>query len=399
MRILKKVLLFIAKPLGILSLYHFLLAWAGDIVYRHPSKEMVIIGVTGTKGKTTVIEIINAILEAAHKKVVLSSSNRFQVGNKTWINDTGNTMPGRMFIQKLLRQGVGAGCEYGLIEVVSEGIVQYRNRFIDFDVAVFIGLHPEHIEAHGSLEKYRDAKLAFFRDVVKFSSKKEKYFIINKNNPHSKYFIDVAGDEGAVLYEKYLGELRLAGDFNRENAAAAAAVTRALGIPDVTIRTAIASFPGVPGRMEFVQKEPFAVIVDYAHTPDSLEAVYETLKKDNKLICVFGSAGGGRDKWKRPKLGEVASKYCDEIILTNEDPFDENPDKILDEIKSKISIGEGKLHEILDRRRAIEKAIGLAGTGDVVVITGKGSEPYIRITGGKRVPWSDVKAVHGALAS
>lgn len=398
MRILKKVLLFIAKPLGILSLYHFLLAWAGDIVYRHPSKEMVIIGVTGTKGKTTVIEIINAILETAHKKVVLSSSNRFQVGNKTWINDTGNTMPGRMFIQKLLRQGVGAGCEYGLIEVVSEGIVQYRNRFIDFDVAVFIGLHPEHIEAHGSLEKYRDAKLAFFRDVVESSSKKEKYFIINKNNPHSKYFIDVAGD-GAVLYEKYLGELRLAGDFNRENAAAAAAVTRALGIPEVTIRTAIASFPGVPGRMEFVQKEPFAVVVDYAHTPDSLEAVYRTLKKDNKLICVFGSAGGGRDKWKRPKLGKVASKYCDEIILTNEDPFDENPDMILDEIKSKISIGEGKLHIILDRRRAIEKAIGLAGARDAVVITGKGSEPYIRVAGGKRVPWSDAGVVRETLAS
>jgi len=211
MKALKKALLLIAKPTGILNLYHLFLAWLGRLIYKNPSSDLVVIGVTGTKGKTTVIEIINAILEAAGKKVVLSSSNRFQVGDKDWINDTGNTMPGRMFIQKLLRQGVDAGCEYGIVEVVSEGVVQHRNRFIDFDVAVFIGLHPEHIEAHGSLEKYRDAKLAFFRDVVKSSGKEKKYFVISKNNPHSKYFVDVAEDGETILYDKYPDELNLIG--------------------------------------------------------------------------------------------------------------------------------------------------------------------------------------------
>jgi len=397
---IKKAIIALIKPLGILRVYHFLLAWASNILYRHPSGKLVVIGVTGTKGKSTVVELLNTIFKEAGEKVVLSSSIRFQVGGNSWANSTGNTMPGRGYIQKLLRDGVSAGCKYGIIEVVSEGTIQNRHKFIDFDAAIFTGLHPEHIESHGSLEKYRDAKLKFFRDVKKYSKKGNKKFVINKNNEHSKYFIDVAGNEEVVLYDRYNGALKLVGDFNKENAAAAAAVARSLGISDEVIGRALRAFTGVPGRMEFVKREPFSVVVDYAHTPDSLEAVYKTLKPEGekKLICVLGSAGGGRDKWKRPKLGEIASRYCDEIILTDEDPFDEDPRVILLDIEAGISNSSIRVREVLDRREAIRHAINLAGNGDVVVITGKGSEPYIRVSGGRRINWSDVGAVNESLA-
>jgi len=396
MRHLKNFLRGVAKSLGLLRLYHFVFAWLASIYYRHPSKKLTVIGVTGTKGKTTVVELINAILERAGKKVIVSSSNRFQIADRSWDNETGNTMPGRGFIQKLLRDGVRAGCEYALVEVVSEGVVQSRHRFIDFDIAVFIGLHPEHIESHGSLEKYREAKLGFFKYVKSHSKKKNKKFVINKNNEHSKYFADIAGRD-AVFYDTYSGELKIAGDFNRRNAAAAEEVAKILGISEKDIHAALADFNGVPGRMEFVQKEPFAVVVDYAHTPDSLEAVYKNLKSEGgNLICILGSAGGGRDKWKRPKMGEIAAKYCGEIILTNEDPFDENPEKILEEIEGGIS--EKHAEKIMDRKKAMERAVSLARDGDTVVVTGKGSEKYIRVADGKKIAWSDKGILSEILA-
>ena len=396
MRQIKKIIRGVAKAFGVLRIYHFFLAWGTSAIYGHPSRKIKVVGVTGTKGKSTVVELLNSILTSAGEMVVLSSSNRFQVGEKSWDNNTGNTMPGRGKIQKLLRDGVKAGCSYGIVEVVSEGIVQHRNKFIDFDIAVFIGLHPEHIESHGSLEKYREAKLSFFRDVKKHSKKKNKKFVLNKNNEHGKYFAEIAGDD-AVFYGTYGGPLTIAGDFNRENAAAAVEVARIFGISEDVIEKALQKFPGVPGRMEFIQEEPFRVVVDYAHTPDSLEIVYRNLKSGGGgLICVLGSAGGGRDKWKRPKLGKIASENCREIILTDEDPFDEDPVQILKEIKSGISnskIQTSNVYEILDRKEAIRKAVELARDGDTVIVTGKGSEKYIRVRNGKRIPWSDRNAV------
>ena len=257
---------------------------------------------------------------------------------------------------------------------MSEGVLQYRHRFIDFDVAVFTGLHAEHIESHGSIEKYRAAKVRFFQDIRRFSNKKPKHFIVNSNNVHTPHFTNVIDDNDIVRYGKYSGKLKLVGDFNRENAAAAAAVAKAIGIKENIIEKALAEFSEIPGRMEFVQKTPFAVVVDYAHTPDSLDAVYGTLTKikpkNSKMICVLGSAGGGRDKWKRPKLGAIADRYCEEIILTNEDPFDENPAAIISDVKSGIPLNRKNVHEIVSRDDAITKAISSASLGDVVIITG-----------------------------
>ncbi|MBI2013475.1 MAG: hypothetical protein HYS87_01465 [Candidatus Colwellbacteria bacterium] len=393
------------------SVYHRFLSFIGPILYGFPSRKLFVIGVTGTKGKTTTIELINAGLEAAGHKTAISSSYRRKIGDKSDYKG-GNTMPGRFFLQKFLRNAAKEGCKYAIIEVTSEGVAQYRHRGIDFDAAVFLNLHPEHIESHGSFEKYRAAKVRFFEDVRKYSHKDNKNFFINREDANSKYFEEAAKGENIILYGKSDLKKQMAGEFNKLNIGAAEAVLKAVGVSRETIEKTFLAFNGVPGRMEYVQREPFAVVVDYAHTPDSLEAVYKTLTSgvmidhntENKrdLVCVLGSAGGGRDKWKRPKMGEIAAKYCREIILTNEDPYDEDPNQILSEIKSGISNFKfqiSNLYEILDRKEAIKKAISLAKLGDAVVITGKGSEPYIHVKGGKTLPWSDKKAVEKALSS
>ena len=186
----------------------------------------------------------------------------------------------------------------------------------------------------------------------------------------------------------------LKGDFNKYNILAATTVAENYGVSLDTIKKALAKINKIPGRMEFIEaSQPFKVVVDYAHTPDSLEMVYQTLKAQlsgsGKLIAVLGAAGGGRDKWKRPEFGRIAAKYCDEIILTNEDPYDENPFVILEQIES----GFSKLETILDRKEAIKKALTLAKEDDTVVITGKGSETSMALAGGKKIPWSDREIV------
>lgn len=402
-RSLKYLLTKILKSLGILSLYHLALAFAGALLYGFPSKKLKVIGVTGTKGKSTTLELVNAGLEAAGKKTVLSSSVRFKVGGKNVPNSTGNTMPGRGFLQKLMADGLKEGCEYALLEVVSEGVVQHRHRFIDFNAAAFVNLHPEHIEAHGGFENYRNAKLKFFKDIKKYSSKKDIRFFVNQDDENADYFINAVDRESVVLATRTNKDLKMKGDFNLQNAGIAEAILRFLEVSEEDIAKAFREFVGVPGRMEVVQETPFGIIVDYAHTPDSLEAVYASAKKIFKgdVIGVFGSMGslgplGGRDRWKRPKMGEIAERYCREIILTDEDPVDEEPAQILEEIAMGIK-DKGKVKKILDRRQAIGEALGLAREGDVVIISGKGSEPYIRVSKGKRIPWSDVGVVKELL--
>lgn len=394
-----------------LSFYHFLWSFLGAIFFGFPSKRIFVLGVTGTKGKSTVLELINTILEAADKKTALLSSIRIKINKDGRKNYFGNTMPGRAFIQRFLRRAVKAGCDYALIEVTSQGILQHRHRFIEWDAALFTNLAPEHIEAHGSFENYRQAKASFFRYIGK--SKGPKLFFINKDDSNAEYFREAAKDGQVILYSKqdpglknYSLKSGLLIDFNQDNIAAAAAFAESQGIDGETIKKALKNFPGVPGRMEIVQTEPFTVIIDYAHTPDSLEKVYQTIRnskfeilnskqilnsklQNSKLICVLGSAGGGRDKWKRPKMGEIAAKYCDEIILTNEDPYDEEPLEILRQIEAGII--NKKIYKILDRREAIKKALSLAQKGDIIIITGKGCEPWLHLAKGKKIPWDEKK--------
>lgn len=375
------------------DLVRLLMASLAAVFYRCPSRGIFVLGLTGTKGKTLTLELINAVLERAGKKTALLSSTRIKIDRESGENLTGNTMPGRAFIQRFLRRAVDRKMDYVLIEVTSEGIARHIHEHIDWDAGLFLNLHPEHIEAHGSFENYRSAKVEFFKYIAECSRKKPKYFFINKDDFNAKYFEEAAAKNKII----YFG-----GGFLRANYAAAEAVGRTLGLDEKIIKEALEEFKGLPGRMEFIQKKPFIVLIDYAHTPESLAEVYKYAVSLNprKIIGVLGSAGGGRDKWKRPKLGEIAAGFCDELVLTNEDPYDEDPLEIIEEIGrgAEESGSEVNLYKILDREEAIEKAVSLAGEGDAVLITGKGSEPYIHLARGKKLPWSDKKTALQALA-
>lgn len=410
-------------------IYHFLMAWAGSVWYGHPSRKLFVIGVTGTKGKSSTLEIINAVLETAGKKTALLGSVRRKVLHESKKGKTGNTMPGRFAIQGFLHDAVCAGAEFALIEVTSEGVLQHRHRFIDWDAAFFLNIAPEHIERHGSFENYRAAKVSFFEYCSK-SKKPTKYFFVNEDDENASWFADAAKQtkNGKLIFfslESFYEEASSYGndlisaegrrainewfvpDFNVTNAAAVWAFAKTQNIPWKTFMKALWEFQGVPGRFEFVQKEPFAVVVDYAHTPDSLEKAYDAVRPEavfgehGSLICLLGSAGGGRDKWKRPQMGKIAASKCDYLILTNEDPFDEDPEAILKEIERGFLEYSGRrtknYWKVVDRKEAMQKALSLAKDGDVVMMTGKGSESSIRIAHGKKIPWNEREVVEETL--
>ncbi|MEK7560675.1 MAG: UDP-N-acetylmuramyl-tripeptide synthetase [Patescibacteria group bacterium] len=405
-------------------IYHFVMAFAAAAFYCFPARRLIVIGVTGTKGKTTVVELLHAILEEAGHNTASLSSLRFRIRDQVIANDLKMTMPGRFFVQKFLREAVERGVTHVVLEVTSEGIKQYRHRFIGFNVAVMTNVRPEHIEAHGGFEEYLRAKLdLFWRLPAKTSA------VLNVDDPGHQRFraatrahIAEYGHAGIRRDDKFwpvrdasfgadrirfdLGgrEVRsaLRGEFNFYNILAAAAVALSLHINLRHIADGVARVKEIPGRMEFIQDKPFRVVVDYAHTPDSLGAVYGLLGgAGKKLICVLGAAGGGRDKWKRPEMGRIAADHCDAVFLTNEDPYDEDPQSIIADIAAgcvrretrKEKRGKRKerpeIHKILDRGRAIRAALEFAERGDTVVITGKGAEPWIMGPGGGKTPWDD----------
>ncbi len=395
--------------------YHAALAYAGAIIYGLPSRNLIVIGVTGTKGKSTVTYLISKILETKGEGVAAIGSLGYKIWDKEWPNTLKMTMPGRFKLQKFLSQAKKAGCKYVVLEVTSEGITQKRHLGITFDCAVFTNLHKEHIESHGSFEKYYEAKQELFKSSAnvhvinsddpnfelfsKFSSKKTIFYGIKSGEMKAT---NINTTKNQTIFNVYGTEFKinLTGEFNILNCLAALAVGAMYGINLPDTKPTLESIRSIPGRMEFIQREPFSIVVDYAHTPDSLEAVYKSLKTDkDKLICVLGAAGGGRDTWKRPEFGRIADKYCDEIILTNEDPYDEDPDQILSEIKSGITNDKLQMTKtILDRKEAIRKAISDAQPEDTVIITGKGSEISMAVSGNKKIPWSDKKIVEDILS-
>jgi UDP-N-acetylmuramoyl-L-alanyl-D-glutamate--2,6-diaminopimelate ligase len=398
--------------------YHFLLAFLAALFYGFPSQHLYVVGVTGTKGKTTVVELLHSILEESSAEIASLSSLRFRIGEEITDNDLKMTMPGRFFVQKFLREAVRRRCTYAVIEVTSEGIKQFRHRFINFDAALVTNVAPEHIEAHGSFELYLRAKLDLFWRLPKTG-----LAIINRDDPSWQRFSAATkaqkifyGKEGIesrgktkALRDLYLQNgisfdigshtitSNLQGEFNFYNICAALAFGLSRHMALERLARGIAKVAGIPGRMEYIKKEPFAVIVDYAHTPDSLQKVYETLRESgSKLICVLGSAGGGRDKWKRAEMGKIAGQFCSSVILTNEDPYDEDPESIIKDISSGVPHGANVTKKI-DRREAIKFALRLAGPGDTVVITGKGAEPWIMGPQGTKMPWDDRKIVREEL--
>lgn len=410
--------------------YHFFLAFCAAVFYRFPSRRLTVIGVTGTKGKTTVVELLHSILEAHGGYVASVSSRRFRIGKEESPNMLGMTMPGRFFLQHFFSRAVRKGCMYAVIEVTSQGIEQYRHRFIHFDMGVLTNIAPEHIEAHGGFEPYLRSKLDFFWRLPKYS-----IAVINRRDGQSNRVAAACGcektwyDRETIEYKKHIWPIRnlnignfgiigdvkghqikssLQGDVNIDNILAAVAAGLSLRVPFPAISRGIAEIKEIPGRMQIIQNKPFRVVVDYAHTPDSLERVYQSLEKKIHtaraygLICVLGSAGGGRDVWKRPEFGAIAAAHCRDIIITNEDPFDESPERIMEDIADgvahAVSSSPVRVRIIADRREAIRHAISIAADGDTVIITGKGSETFIRTAHGEKIPWSDATVVREELA-
>jgi len=408
--------------------YHYGMALLGAIIYGFPARKLFIIGLTGTKGKTSTSEMINNILEQSGKKTALSNGIRFKIGDKSRLNKFKMSMPGRFFMQKFLSDAVKAGCTHAVVEMTSEGSRCFRHKFIWLDAFLFTNLAPEHIESHGSYQNYLNAKLYLAENLVWPKNFKktstETLLVVNNDDAEASAFLQKTADK-KVTYSladaspiDYSHGIKmrfndmtlyssLPGEFNAYNILAAATLAREIGISNEIIKEAVENLKEIPGRAQKISvdgmmaqsgdkklSQNFDVVVDYAHTKESLEAIYKAFP-NKKRICVLGNTGGGRDKWKRPDMAKIAEQYCQEIILTDEDSYDEDPAQIINDMKSAITKKDVQI--IMDRRTAINTAIGLADENSVVLITGKGTDPYIMGANGLKNPWSDAEVAKEEL--
>ena len=401
-------------------LYHKVLAVAAACYYRFPSRFLNVVGVTGTKGKTTTTNLIASVLEEAGYKVGMTSTINFKIGQYSWVNSSKMTSLGPFFLQKMLRRMVDEGCTHAVIEVSSHALVQNRVWGINFDTAVFTNIGEDHLDYHGGMDNYLRAKGLLFERLNKSVRKPriQKIAILNRDDPNFSFFDQFPVDR-KFLFGMTNGDchstdlqllpkgssftlhvpnnkidinLSLPGDFNVYNALAASAVALANNINVKVIKSALEKASAIPGRYEAIDcGQQFSVIVDYAHTTESLSnllALYKGLTK-GKLFVVFGATGGGRDKGKRPKMGAVADKYADVIVLTDDDPYEEDEMSIINDVAAGINRTEGKgLWKIPTRAEAIKYALNMAKAGDTVIIAGKGAEEVQKIYG-KTIKWDD----------
>lgn len=392
--------------------YHLLIAALAAFQCGFPAKDMTVVAVTGTKGKSSVTEMLFHVLSYAGLPAAVAGTISFKILDEEKPNLYKMTMPGRGFIQRFLREASDKGAKYAVIEVTSEATLQFRHYFLSLNALIFTNLQKEHIESHGSFENYARAKLSIGRALAR-SIKRPRAIIANADTERSKPFLALPVEEklpfsysdatdvelgagtAAFTYKDTRFTLQLPGGFSIMNALAVIKAAEFLDIPLPTIAEALADLKRIPGRTERIEGgQDFQVVVDYAHTPDSLEALYGAYP--GRKICVLGNTGGGRDTWKRPAMGAIADDACDVVILTDEDPYDEDPRKIVEEMAMGM---ERAPRFIMDRREAIRAAIAEAKEGDSVLITGKGTDPYIMRANGKKESWSDAQVVREELAA
>ena len=353
--------------------------------FGRPSHELEVAGITGTNGKTTSAFLLHSILETAGRRPALLTNIRRIVGGEE--RPTGLNTPEAIDLQRLLREMVDGGDRSCVMEATSIASSKGRLAEVRFAVLLFTNLTQDHLDFHGTMEEYFAAKRALFDHA--------EIAVVNVGDGWGRR---LAGElPAAVVFhpeDELPFDLRLRGRFNRANAAGVAAAARALGIDDAAIRSGIEAVGGVPGRFETVDAgQPFAVIVDYAHTPDSLETVLRAARElgSGRLTVVFG-AGGDRDLEKRPLMGRVAAALADRAIVTTDNPRTEDPQAIAEQI------ADGTLEIVLDRREAIERALADAQADDVVVIAGKGADTEMEVAG-RFVPFSDVQVARESLSA
>jgi len=430
---LKSLIKKIIPPKALLF-YHYFIVGLAAVFYGFPSRKMIVIGVTGTKGKTSTVNFIWSCLTAGGYKTGIISTANIRIGEKEFLNKYHMTMPGRFTIQRFLARMARERCEFCVVETTSEGIKQYRHIGIYYDIAVFTNLSPEHLESHnGSFENYKWAKAKMFAALS--SHKKviagkeiEKIIIANKDSRYADYFLNFKADRKITfalnnnadyvvkeVQEKKDGvsfkvagtnfKIGILGKFNAYNALPAIIICRLFDISDNLISKGLRELKTIPGRMEEISEgQNFTVLVDYAHEKESIANILETangMKKSGaKIIILLGAEGGGRDKAKRPVMGELAAKMADYVIVSNVDPYEDDPRQILEDIAASSEkfgkIRNQNLFVIEDRRTGIKKALSLAKTDDIALITGKGAEQSI-VIGGRRAPWDDRRVVREEL--
>ncbi len=399
------------------------LADAADAWYEQPSKELEVIGITGTDGKTTTSFLAVELLRAGGRRPGLIGTVAADIGDERLPNEDRNTTPESLELQELLARMVEAGNESVVMEATSHGLALERTRNCRFDVGVVTSVTSEHLEFHGSLEAYRRAKArlveeaplailntdddayAFFRERAR--DRVLTYGIDAVADLRATELVaDAAGSRFTLVAPDWRGEVTtpMPGRFNVSNALAALAVAHAEGVAWPVAVDALARTMGVPGRMERVDAgQPFAVVVDYAHTADSLGKVLRMLRPvtRGRLIAVFGSAGE-RDPTKRPAMGRVSAELADVTVVTDEDPRLEDPrainEAIADGARSAGGVDGESLLVIDDRREAIARAMAMAREGDVVLLAGKGHETSI-FYGADKLPWDDREVARDALAA
>lgn len=415
--------------------YHGLMALVASVYFGHPSEKMVIIGVTGTTGKSSTVAMLCHILNRSGKKCGLITTVNFFDGDSLVINKHGLSMPGGWRLQKQLRQMLNKACKYAVIECTSEGLQQQRHLGINFDVAVFTNLSRAHLEAHGSFGNYRGAKGKMFA-ALRTSDKKsffpKKIIGVNADDPISGFYLSFPADEKfAVSFHKVgtpdaqkvlfaslvdagppirfeidgvLFVVDMLGEFNAKNAALAVAAATALGVSLREASADLQDFHGVRGRMETVKSSlGFKIIVDYGCEPASFKAALEAAAQlpHNRLIHLFGSTGGHRDIEKRFIFGETSAQFADYIIVTNDDIYGSDPQEIANNIEQGIKsfkLRKPPYEIILDRRIAIKRALSIAQKDDILLLTGKGSEQFLVLPGNNRIEWDEVSMVREELA-
>jgi UDP-N-acetylmuramoyl-L-alanyl-D-glutamate--2,6-diaminopimelate ligase len=387
----------------LLAPYHWLFAVGSALYYGYPAKKLVVIGVTGTKGKSSVAELLFRTLQAAGYPAALAGTIRFAIQEESRPNLYKMTLPGRGFIQQFLAEAVEKGAQYAVVEITSEAALQYRHLELALDALIFTNLQKEHLERHGGMENYFQAKYKIGEELAA-STKRPRAIIANADDEYGKRFlalpvetelpfsyrdaeqVELGERSVSFNYDQVRYTLPQPGKFSVLNALAVIRAALWLKVDPLTVKRALLEAKTIPGRAERIEAgQEFAVVVDYAHTPDSLRAIYEAFP--GRKVCVLGNTGGGRDRSKRPEMAKIAEEYCEEVILTNEDPYDEEPRTIVEEMAAGMK--KKKPQIIMDRREAIRAALRAARPGDAVLITGKGTDPYIMEARGKKTPWSD----------
>lgn len=386
--------------------------------YDNPTQNLKVVGITGTNGKTSTATLLYDLFTGLGYKCGLVSTVEYRVAGK--ILHSTHTTPDQIALQKLFFDMVTEGCTYAFMEVSSHALEQKRTAAIQFAGAVFSNITHDHLDYHKTFENYRDAKKKLFDDLPKtafaltnYDDKNGRFLLQNtKAEKHSYALRKVADFKAKIIENGLLGlhldmdghefHARMIGEFNAYNLLAVYATAVLLGADKLEILTILSNLRGAEGRFDpiYDAQRDVVAIVDYAHTPDALENVLETIhhfRKDNQKIITITGAGGDRDPAKRRIMGKICSAMSDTLILTSDNPRSEPPLSIIEQMKEDIAAKNmSKVLEIADRRQAIRTAVKLAQRGDIILLAGKGHEKYQEINGVKH-PFDDKEELSKAF--